>query len=819
MAQPTHGGAEGGQRGALSGLRVLNLGSSLSAAWCARTLADYGADATIVEPPGGGALRRLGPLGTVSSAGESIPAAYALANQRSLVLDLSHEDDRAALRRLASDSDVVLENRAPGALEDAGASFEELRGEQPGLILAALTPHGLTGPRAGQAGNDLTAFARSGWAAINGRAGEPPLKGARHVASLYAGLTGAAAVLAALRERAASGRGQLVDLAETDALAATFASVAAHAQYQGELEQRNVVWFRDPLQGPLPAADGYFHLMLGRSDFFRLALHILGLPELAEDARFESRAARLELAEEWAPSVRERVAARAKLELFEALTSARVVAGPVLDTAELAANEHLAERGFFVRPEGDGQRMPGPAARLSATPPRLRRPAPAPGADGASVLGERRSARDATPPPAAPRSRPLEGLRALALTQVWAGAHCAQQLALLGAEVIKIEARRRPDTWRGGYEMRILAALQDRPTARRGWNCHPSFNSGNLNQLGVTLDLQRPAGIRLFRRLLRSTDIVVENFTPRVLGSLGIGYEAMREQRPGVILCSISGFGASGPYRDRPSNGGTIEPASGMSSLLGFPGGPPRNSGATFPDPLAAMTATTAILAALEHRARTGEGQHIDVSMQEATLALIGDAALEHELTGRAPGPQGNRHPDLAPHGVYPASGEDRWLAFAAEDDAQWQELCRIAARPEWLTDPRYATNAARKAHEDALDAAIAEWTRTQPRDELAERLAAAGLPAAPVLTPGELPGDASFRERGVVAEVAHPEAGVWPYVVVPYRLTETPLRVTAPAPCLGEHSAQVLARLAGVDAARYEELVRLGISGEDPPE
>ena len=302
-------------------------------------------------------------------------------------------------------------------------------------------------------------------------------------------------MLAALRERAASGRGQLVDLAETDALATTFASVAAHAQYQGELEQRNVVWFRDPLQGPLPAADGYFHLMLGRSDFFRLALHVLELPELAEDERFESRAARLELAPEWVPSVRERVAAREKLELFEALTSARVVAGPVLDAAELAANEHLAARGFFVQPEGGGDRAcQGPAARLSATPPRLRRAAPAPGSDGASVLRERRNARDATPPPGGARSRPLEGLRALALTQVWAGAHCAQQLALLGAEVIKIEARRRPDTWRGGYEMPILTALQDRPTARRGWNCHPSFNSGNLNQLGVTLDLQTARG-------------------------------------------------------------------------------------------------------------------------------------------------------------------------------------------------------------------------------------------------------------------------------------------------------------------------------------
>ena len=488
MAQPSAGGA-------LSGLRVLNLGSSLSAAWCARTLADYGADATTVEPPGGTALRRLGPLGPD---GESIPAAYALSNQRSLILDLARDADRAALRRLAADSDVVLESRAPGVLDDAGASFEELCGERPGLILAALTPHGLTGPRAGQAGNDLTAFARSGWAAnqrARRRAAAQGRASCRLALRRANGRGGGAGGPARARlERARATRRPRGDgRPRRDVRPRSRRTRSTRASWSSATSS----WFRDPLQGPLPAADGYFHLMLGRSDFFRLALHILGLPELAEDARFESRAARLELAEEWVPSVRERVAAREKLELFEALTSARVVAGPVLDAAEIAANEHLAARGFFVQPEGGGPRMPGPAARLSATPPRLRRPAPAPGADDASLLREARE-RDAPTPRAAARSRPLEGLRALALTQVWAGAHCAQQLALLGAEVIKIEARRRPDTWRGGYEMRILAALQDRPTARRGWNCHPSFNSGNLNQLGVTLDLQRPEGIRLF---------------------------------------------------------------------------------------------------------------------------------------------------------------------------------------------------------------------------------------------------------------------------------------------------------------------------------
>ena len=290
------------------------------------------------------------------------------------------------------------------------------------------------------------------------------------------------------------------------------------------------MWFEDPLRGPIPAADGEFMLMLGRGDFFRHAMVALDLPELADDERFQDRDYRLAHADGWTPTVRERVAARPKMELFEALTTMRVAAGPVLSVRELATDEHLAERGFFVRPDDrvEGPRYPEPPARLSATPWRLRHAAPAPGADTAPILAARRRVVEASSTPPSEAPAPLAGLRVLALTQVWAGSYCAQQLALLGAEVVKIEARRRPDQWRGGYSMGILPALRDRPGARHGWNCHPSFNSGNLNQLGLTLDLQTGEGIALLRTLLRSTDIVVENFTPRVLSGLGVGYGALR---------------------------------------------------------------------------------------------------------------------------------------------------------------------------------------------------------------------------------------------------------------------------------------------------
>ena len=452
---------------ALAGLRVLNLAGSLSAAWCARTLADYGADVVTVEPPGGAALRRLGPF---DANGESIPAAYALANQRSALLELGRPADRAALVRLAGGNDVVIEGGAPGVLEAAGSSFEELRRKQPGLILAALTPHGISGPRAGRAGNDLTAFALSGWAAINGREGQPPLKGVRYVASLYAGLSGAAAILAALRQQGRSGRGQLVDVAETDALATTFASVAAHAQYQGELEQRRVVWFQDPLEGPIPAADGYFHLMLGRSDFFRLAMHVLALPAIAEDARLDDRAGRLALAAEWVPQVRERIASKPKLELFDELATARVVAGPLLTVAELAESEHLAAREFFVRPERGGPRMPGPAARLSASPARLRRAAPQPGADSAQLQPGADSAELLLDPdPSRPRSEPTaEAPRTPAR-----GAAGARADAGLGRRALRSAARaagRGGDQDRGAPSPRHLARrLRDAdPRGARG---------------------------------------------------------------------------------------------------------------------------------------------------------------------------------------------------------------------------------------------------------------------------------------------------------------------------------------------------------------
>ncbi len=417
---------------------------------------------------------------------------------------------------------------------------------------------------------------------------------------------------------------------------------------------------------------------------------------------------------------------------------------------------------------------------------------------------------------------PLAGLRGIVLTQAWAGSYCTELLGMLGADIIQLEVRKRLDSWRGSYDTPMPATLRAVPTARHAWNCNPLYNSVNLAKRTATLDLGTPEGIDVFRRLLPHADVVAENFSPRVLGNLGIDYDAMRAIKPDVILCSLSAYGHTGPWANVPGIGGTIEPTSGQSALLGYRDGPPLNSGQMYPDAVAGLTAFGAMLTALHHRHRTGEGQYIDLSMQEANLAVVGDAALEQGVTGRQRPRLGNRHMTFAPHGIYAcrgnATGEERWIALAAQDEAQWAALCDVAGHAEWRGDARFVDNAARKAHEDALDAILGAWAATEDRDDLAARLSAAGVIAAPVLDGREVAADPQLRERGFLVELDHPEVGRFPQSGVPMRFSRTPARVTRPAPLQGEHNYEVFAELLGMSEAEYQALAALGVTGVGPP-
>jgi crotonobetainyl-CoA:carnitine CoA-transferase CaiB-like acyl-CoA transferase len=785
-------------------LKVLDLSTQVAAAWCARLCGDYGADVVMREPH---PLRKVGPF---DADGRSVLAANVLANRRALA-SAANDTDWAALFAAA---DVVI--------DDALADTDERRwidGYTAGnerLVRVTVTPHGLNGARANRPGNDLSAGARSGWASANGLQGRPPLKQSGYQASYQAGMLAFGALVSALAYRRKSGLGQLIDVSVDDVSVASFAPGILRGLYNRAAVQRRAEI--DVTTGPVPVADGYFALTITRPHFWQGAARLLGLDDLAADERLQSTASRNAHKDVFVARMQAAMKTWRKAHLFDELSRIPVVAGPVFTMAELATNAQLAARRYFA--EIDGIAYAGAPFHMSETPFRLRRRMPDDAGDNTAIRADWTAAgsepETATPVPAAPDG-PLSGYRGVVLTQAWSGTFATELAALMGAEVIQVEARSRYDSWRGGgYAAPLAAGFADRPTARNSWNCDCRFNSVNLNKQSITLELDTEEGKALFARLVEKADFVAENFSPRVMAKLGLDFAALREIKRDIIYCSISGYGHSGPWSPLPAIGGTIEPTSGMSGVNGYAGERPLNSGQMYPDAVAGLCGFAGIALALYHRDRTGIGQHVDVSMQEANLSFIGERWLEYAMTNVVPGPRGNRHAHFAPHGIYPADGSDRWLAIATETEAQWRTLCDIAGKPGWQTE--FGDRAARKADEDALDAAIAEWSVGQDRDDLAERLSAAGVIAAPVLDGLEVVDDPVFRARGAVAETDHPEAGRWWQPAVPCLLSRTPARLRAAAPVKGAHSAAVLERLLGIGRAEYEAFEAAGVTGVTPP-
>lgn len=413
---------------------------------------------------------------------------------------------------------------------------------------------------------------------------------------------------------------------------------------------------------------------------------------------------------------------------------------------------------------------------------------------------------------------PLEHIRIVDLTQAWAGAYATQLLADLGADVIKIEARRRPDPWRGGFQgSRGLQAYPADGPGERPYNRSYLANSVNRNKWGITLDLTTERGKELFLALVKDADVVAENFTPRVLGNLGLEYERLCAVRPGLILLSMPAYGLHGRYSAFPGIGGSVEPMSGNSWLLGEPGGEPQTSGAMYPDAIAGINGASAVLTALYQRDQTGRGCHVEVSQQESMIAMLGAFFARGDLGDG--GPTGNTDPAMAPHGIYRcADGE--WLAVAVRNDDDWRRLREVCPQVAAVQDDRFETTAGRLAHRHAVDALLQDWAMTCSAPEAETMLLAAGVPAAKVRRTGEAAQCPQMNARGFFVEDRHPEvAGARRTAGIAVRLLETPGRVTRPSPRLGEHSREVLARYLDVPDDEYAALVAAGITGEGPPD
>ena len=803
----------------LEGTLVVDLSSGIAGAYCTKLLADGGADVVKVEDPAGDPLRRWSASGAAIAPGDDGALfSFLSGSKRSVVADPALADDRAVVESLLAAGDVVVWSSGSALADDPAYRPEALLERHPHLVVAALSPFGLDGPWADRPATEFTLQAWSGGAVSLGRGApdRPPVSVGGRVGEWITGAYGAIGVLASFagaRGGAAGGAGggELVDVSMLEALATcltyypvTFAEIAGRPYRTG----RSV-----PSPGVEAASDGLVGLGTGTGQQWLDLCVMVGHPEWEDDAQLRTERWRI------APEIREWVAARTVDEVIDLAAAFRIPHAPVGNGATIPATDHFVERGSLVANPRDGFLQPGPPYRM--TPPLLRAPGPAPrlgehADEVAAVASRPRRVRRAER--AEPEGRPLAGLRVLDLTAFWAGPVVTQMLAMLGAEVIHVESPTRPDG------TRMLAGLPF--TDDQWWERCGIFSALNVDKQSVTLDLADERGRAALRTLLATCDVLVENYTPRVLEQLGLDFESARAIRPDLVMVRMPGFGLDGPWRDNAAFAFVVEDAAGFTWMTGHPDTNPV-SPYCIGDPGAGLHALTGLLLALEHRRRTGEGVLVEAAMVDAALNLTAEQIVEHSAYGALLQRDGNRGPAAAPQNLYltadvtvDATGADTldsWVAIAVATDEQWVALRDALGAPEWAEDPALATASGRRAAHDELDVQLSEWCAARSATEIVELLWPAGVPVAPVVQPHHQAELAQLEHRGYFEMVDHPVNGPARHSTLPIRFSRGPDRfVTRHAPLFGEHSDAVL-RAAGVSEAALAELHAVGITARAP--
>ncbi len=398
---------------------------------------------------------------------------------------------------------------------------------------------------------------------------------------------------------------------------------------------------------------------------------------------------------------------------------------------------------------------------------------------------------------------PLSGVRIADFTWVWAGPFATLQLAHLGAEVIRIESQNR---------VCVTRRIPPFADGQAGVNRSGYYNQFNQGKLSLSLNFKQPEALEIAKKLVAVSDIVSENFAAGVMDKLGLGYEELKKIKPDIIMISMSGYGAVGPESSYVSYGPAQAPLSGLSSLTGFPDFPPMHVGFSYGDPNGGLHGAFAVLAALMHRARTGEGQYIDMSQLETSMAVLGEGVLAQVMNDAPPPRIGNRDPHMAPHGLFHCQGEDRWVSIVVANEDEWRRFCSGLGRPELARDPRFATLVARQQHEDELEQLITAWTETLSAEDVTAKLQAVGVAAYPALTNKELAEDPHLQERNYFVRLPHPEVGVRQHAGLPWVFSDTPCEVQRPAPGLGQDTEEVMQRVLGYTPEAIAALQQRGV-------
>jgi len=794
------------ETGVLAGIVVVDHTRWIAGPYLTRLLVALGARVIKVEPPRGDLAR-----GLPATLGPQDSGLFQQLNsgKESVCLDLERRSGRQVLRRLVARSHIFVHDLAPIEATRLGISYRSLKRDNPGLIMCSLTGFGQDGPLRDWEGSGGVAAALSGARDPMGDPGGPPQGLWGDVGAAAASTHGLSAVLAALFAGQRSGSGQHIDISLLDSL---FATIEIAVQQHIHSTREGKVLPQAPQRLPPYRTRNGDYVVINTYNvaIWRRFTATMGNASLAEDPAFDTVAKRTEHADALHAIV------QAWFSTFESaddvlplLNAARVPAASIATTERAWRDPQLRQRNMFAQvphPTRGFLELPnsplGFSEAKAAPPVALGGPAPALGQHTEAVLAEVQG----PPTPQAPRRggrrrrAPFEDIRVLDFTRVLAGPYLARHLHDLGAQVIKVEPPGAGDDIR-----QITYVISE---GLSGY-----FIQQNCGKLDISLDLKRPETVVIAKQLASISDVVLENYKPGVMAQLGLDYPALKAINPQLVMCSISGYGQTGPYSDRAGEVSSTTAVSGQLDPAGDPDGPPQPFRHAFGDMNASSHALAAIAAALYRRDLTGRGQYLDISILDCIYAIDFWNAQRYSVSGGVVRPRWyrHRHPFLVPRGDFPTA-DGRWLFIEAYTDEHWPRLAAALSRPELARDARFATLEARTQNQAALYDLIASWVRGQASGWTAEAtLQGHRVPAAVVRTIPEAVSSPQLRERLMLVPIRHPVLGEFPITNSPYRFSGYRSGVSGLPPSIGEHNREVIGGLLGYDRERIAYLEAKG--------
>lgn len=778
-----------------------------------------GADVIKVEPPGGDPSRGELPVDPLARP-DAASLRFQLHNRgkRSVVLDLGAADDRQRFLELVASAHFLFESARPGEMAARGLGFDDLIRVNPQLVYVATTPFGQDGPYANHASTDLTLAAMGGMMAVNGDADRRPVRISVPQTWLHGGAESAVAAMVAHFRRLQTGQGQFADVSVQASVFWTLLNASiAHAIQGSDIERNGSLLQLGTVTLPVvyPCMDGGVVVIANGASMPTLTRWMVDAGIVGEnwltDEEWKTYDFRwiagepLKIGFDEVNAAISAFTSRFRMnELLDRALEVGITLAPINTVAEVVGFRHLEARGYWQPLEaapGRTLKTPGAFVRLSGTPLQVANSAPKPGEHTGEVFASLPRP-VATVEAAAPGALPFEGLKVADFSWIGVGPITAKYLGDHGATVVRIETAQPPD------RLRVGGPFKD---GVFGTNRSQFFGQYNTSKLSLALSLRNPEALTIARRLVEWADVVLESFTPGTIAALGLGWDVVHEINPGAIMVSSCLMGQTGPAAPLAGYGNHAAAISGFYEITGWPDRDPGGPFAAYTDTIAPHFLASTLMAALDHRRRTGEGQYIEQAQMESAVYFLGAELLDYQVSGRAPRRAGNDEPGCAPHDAFPCAGKDEWCAIAIESDEQWQALCEAMGNPDWARNPAFEHAEGRYAAREELFERLAEWTSGFEPQELMAALQAAGVPAGAVQRSSDLLQDPQLAHRRFFRPLPHCEMGEVPYEGHMFRIRGYDNGPRFASPGLGEHSVQVLKEILGMPEDEIGEVLASG--------